>query len=239
MPLIRRVSCCQAAKSRWDPVVRGIFFPKRGTLWFDALALLLSPATSASQTCKFGHHLVGVYFLSNLTSSVWASTPCLVQPPRHDADEMSLGGALYLATEILLWCVTFFLSTCNAPRAVIYPRKRFSSREAGADSKISPDVPSTSAHFSLDARWQFGTWGKEKARHRPRFFCQDRQAVLGVPLADLSSHQRVSKSQNIFQRSHLRLTAPSRSPNFLAESATPGMLGAGRVKDEGKARKET
>lgn len=143
---------------------------------------------------------------------------------------------------------------------LIFPRNHFSSQEMGVESCLSPYVPSALAHFSL-GNWSGMPGGslepggkEEEARHSPSYSLLDRQAVLGAALADLSSHQRVSKSCNIFQCSPQEpctrelglwwlfplpgLAAPSHSPNFVAEWAVPGRLGLGHVKEEVQRRGE-
>lgn len=137
------------------------------------------------------HHLVGVYFLPNLTLSFWASTTCSVQPPCQDAAETCPGAVLCFATKILPWCITYFLSTYNAPWIVIFP-----------DVPLHPINSSTflSRNQRKMPRGSLGPGEKEEeARHNASYPFQDRQAVLGAPLADLSSHQRVSESHNIFR----------------------------------------
>lgn len=130
----------------------------------------------------------------------------------------------------------------------------------GVDSCLSPYDPSALAHFCLEtgagcleALWsQRGKRGGRQAQ--PQLFPSGQAGSARCTLADLSSHQRVSKSCNIFQCS-LRelctrelglwwlfllpgLAAPSRSPNFLAEWAVPGRLGLGHVKEDVQRRGE-
>lgn len=187
---------------------KGDFFPPDQELWVRQPRVAPPPHHLRFPNLQIWalmqRNLVGVYFLPNLISWFWASATRSVQPLRRDAAEISPGAPLYFATEILPWWVIYFLSTYSVPRTAIFPRKHFSSQETGVDSEVSPYVPSTPAHLPLETcagcpggEGFLGPEGKEKARQNTSYSLQDRQSVLGAPLADLSSHQRVSESHNI------------------------------------------